>query len=359
MHLLLDFTKHLQEYDLTVRVDTSASRIGILGASGCGKSMTLKSIAGIVRPDAGKICVDGDVFFDSGKKLCVRPQKRNVGYLFQNYALFPTMTVEENVLAGLENVPKKERRERCAAMIARFHLAGLEKRYPGELSGGQQQRVALARLLAGAPKMIFLDEPFSAMDAYLKDQLQEQLFEMLQQYDGTMILVSHNRDEIYRFCEDLLVMDRGRIIREGKTKDVFANPKVKQASILTGCKNYTDLVRIDAHHAHLVDYGVDIETKGEIPEGTTCLGYRAHDFIPVWEAEEPVNAFPVREKSRAALPFEENFYLVPQGDHREHNPEHICWFVQRSEYPELETKGLPRYLQMAEEKMLFLTDPGD
>ena len=159
MHLLLDFTKHLQEYDLTVRVDTSASRIGILGASGCGKSMTLKSIAGIVRPDAGKICVDGDVFFDSGKKLCVRPQKRNVGYLFQNYALFPTMTVEENVLAGLENVPKKERRERCAAMIARFHLAGLEKRYPGELSGGQQQRVALARLLAGAPKMILLVYP--------------------------------------------------------------------------------------------------------------------------------------------------------------------------------------------------------
>ena len=177
--------------------------------------MTLKSIAGIELPDSGRIEISGRVFFDKEKKVNLKPQKRNVGYLFQNYALFPTMTVAQNIAAGLKG-NKAENEKRVQEMIRKFRLQGLEKHLPGQLSGGQQQRVALARIMAYEPDVILLDEPFSALDMYLKDRLQRELSEMLEDYPGTVILVSHNRDEVYRFCEDLAVIDKGqdRRVRE-------------------------------------------------------------------------------------------------------------------------------------------------
>lgn len=186
MSLEVDIRKKLRDFDLQVSFSEQRKRIGILGASGCGKSMTLKSIAGIETPDTGKICADGRVLYDSARKINLRPQKRNIGYLFQSYALFPTMTVAENIAAGLSGT-REEKRRRVREMAERFHLAGLEDHYPSGLSGGQQQRTALARLMACRPEMILLDEPFSAMDAYLKDQLQEQLSEMLEGYTGTVV----------------------------------------------------------------------------------------------------------------------------------------------------------------------------
>ena len=167
--LKVDIQKELKEFDLEVDFELKKGCLGILGPSGCGKSMTLKSVAGIVDPDNGVVSLKADgetVYFDSSKKINLKPQKRNVGYLFQNYALFPNMTVEENVGIGL---PEKDEK-RVSEMIKRFHLEGLEKRYPRQLSGGQQQRVALARIMAYRPDVILLDEPFSAMDTFLKEQ---------------------------------------------------------------------------------------------------------------------------------------------------------------------------------------------
>ncbi|MGI6117449.1 MAG: sulfate/molybdate ABC transporter ATP-binding protein [Bilifractor sp.] len=350
--LTIRLRKKLNEFDLDIDLKETSSRIGILGPSGCGKSMTLKSIAGIVTPDAGRIRLGERLLFDSDSKINVRPQKRRIGYLFQNYALFPTMTAEQNIAAGLTG-DKRTIRERVKKMIREFHLEGLEKEYPGRLSGGQQQRVALARLMAYEPDVILLDEPFSAMDAFLRDQLQEQMAEILARYDGSMILVSHNRDEIYRFCDHLIILDRGHVVCEGNTRDVFADPKKKTAARLTGCKNYTDLVRTDVHHARLVDWGIDIETKREIPEGTDCLGYRAHDFIPLWGTRE-TNSFPAVLKNSADLPFEQNFYFLPQGEMQEDNPRFICWFVQRDLQTKIREKGMPDFLQLAEKDMLFL-----
>ena len=169
--LKVNIQKKLKEFDLEVDFELRNGRLGILGPSGCGKSMTLKSIAGIVNPDDGIVSLTTDnetIYFDSSKKINLKPQKRNVGYLFQNYALFPNMTVEENIAVGLS---KGENKKTVAEMIKRFHLDGLEKRYPRQLSGGQQQRVALARILAYGPDVILLDDPFSAMDTFLKEQL--------------------------------------------------------------------------------------------------------------------------------------------------------------------------------------------
>ena len=162
--LKVNIQKKLKEFDLDVNFELKEGCLGILGPSGCGKSMTLKSIAGIVNPDEGFISFNNGnetIYFDFNKKINLKPQNRNVGYLFQNYALFPNMTVEENVAAGLS---KDDDKTIVSDMIKRFHLQGLEKRYPRQLSGGQQQRVALARILAYGPDVILFDEPFSAMD---------------------------------------------------------------------------------------------------------------------------------------------------------------------------------------------------
>ena len=197
MGVKIEIQKKIGNFHLDVRFQSEASRIGILGASGCGKSMTLKSIAGIEMPDQGLIELDGKMVYSSKEKLHIRPQERSVGYLFQNYALFPTMTVEKNIAVGVGG-SKHEKEARVHEMVRRFRLEGLEKRLPGELSGGQQQRVALARIMAYEPEVILLDEPFSALDTFLRDHLQRELEAMLADYQGTVILVSHNRDEIYR-----------------------------------------------------------------------------------------------------------------------------------------------------------------
>lgn len=181
MALEISIQKRLGGFQLDMHLQSGSRRIGILGVSGCGKSMTLRSIAGVERPDSGRILVDERVLFDSKKHINVRPQKRSIGYLFQNYALFPTMTVAENIGAGLKG-SREEKRERVARMVERFQLSGLESRLPGQLSGGQQQRTALARIMAYEPDMILLDEPFSALDDNLKERLQQEMWELLEDY---------------------------------------------------------------------------------------------------------------------------------------------------------------------------------
>lgn len=349
--LQVDIRKKLGEFSLDIQFEGAVSRIGILGASGCGKSMTLKSIAGIETPDQGRISIDGRVLFDSKEKINLKPQKRNIGYLFQKYALFPTMTVEKNIAAGLKG-KKEENEHRVRQMIEKFQLTGLEKRLPGQLSGGQQQRVALARIMAYEPDMILLDEPFSALDVYLKDRLQQELLTMLEDYPGTVIMVSHSRDEIYRFSQDLIILDQGSVIAHGDTKALFAEPKRKEAAKLTGCKNFSDIRRLDDHTFEIPDWGVTMRVTVKIPEDADCIGYRAHDFVPVW-GEAAENCFPLNVKSMASLPCEDNYYLEPAGD-AGGQAEDICWFVQKEQAEQIREKGLPDHLGLQEEKILFL-----
>ena len=270
MGIKVDIKRKLGEFSLDIHFQTESKRIGILGASGCGKSMTLKSIAGIEIPDSGMIQIDDKVLFDSANKVNLKPQKRNVGYLFQNYALFPTMTVAKNIAAGLKG-SKEENQKKVQEMIEKFALTGLADRLPGQLSGGQQQRVALARIMAYEPDVILLDEPFSALDVFLKDRLQQELIEMLNDYEGTVIMVSHSRDEIYRFSEELLIMDQGKPVIYGETKEIFAKPVYKEAAKLTGCKNFSRIKRVDAHTAEILDWGITLHTNQEIDEQAAWL----------------------------------------------------------------------------------------
>lgn len=300
--LKVNIQKKLKEFDLNVDFELKKGCLGILGPSGCGKSMTLKSVAGIVNPDNGVISLttnDETVYYDSNEKINLKPQKRNVGYLFQNYALFPNMTVEENVAIGL---PKDYDEKRLTDMIKRFRLEGLEKRYPRELSGGQQQRVALARILAYSPDVILLDEPFSAMDTFLKEQLRIELSNILKDFDGFSILVTHNRDEVFQFCDELLILDKGKIIAKGTTHDVFENPKKVQVARLTGCKNISKVEIIDDYHIKSLEWGITFEVVEKISQDITHIGIRAHDFLPA--EKDDINSFDTINATKLEIPFE-------------------------------------------------------
>ena len=359
-------------FHLDMHVKSNSKRIGILGASGCGKSMTLKCIAGIETPDQGQIVLEERILYDNTQKINIKPQKRKIGFLFQNYALFPTMSVRKNIMAGLR-CSQEEQEKIADQMIEKFQLTGLGNRLPGELSGGQQQRVALARIMAYEPDAILLDEPFSALDEFLKDKLQQELMEMLEDYPGTVILVSHSRDEIYRFSEELVIMDKGKVVCAGKTEEIFAYPEWKEAARLTGCKNITKVIREDAHHLQVPAWEICLALKQEISEEIQYIGIRAHDFVPVWDeisdegkrnqekANENLNnnRIPVKIESVAKLPFEHRFFLRISEKCREENvqteaSENVCWFVQRDQWKMLEERGLPAWLYLPEEKILLL-----
>lgn len=191
MSLQAAIKKRFSGFSLDVSLNTDGGVMGILGASGSGKSMTLKCIAGIETPDEGRIVLNGRVLFDSEKHINLPPQKRKVGYLFQNYALFPNMTVETNIAAGLSG-SKEEKQEAVARMIRLFKLEGLEKRYPSQLSGGQQQRVSIGRAIVKNPDILLCDEPTGALDYQTSKEILKLIEDVNKKYGNTVIMVTHN-----------------------------------------------------------------------------------------------------------------------------------------------------------------------
>ena len=228
MSLQVEIEKKLNDKVLSVSFDTEGKQgiTGILGASGCGKSMTLKCIAGIETPDRGKIVLNGRVLFDSGKKINLRVQDRHVGYLFQNYALFRYMTVFDNVAFGLElmKVPKKEIKKRVMELLELTGLSGMEKRYPNQLSGGQRQRVAFARALAPNPQVLLLDEPFAAIDAKVRTELRTWLKEMVEKLGITSIFVTHDQDEAVEVADEIIITNHGQIEQMGSPMEIYKTP---------------------------------------------------------------------------------------------------------------------------------------
>ena len=340
--LKVNILKKLKEFDLEVDFELKKGCLGILGPSGCGKSMTLKSVAGIVDPDEGVISLtecDETVYFDSSRKINLKPQKRNVGYLFQNYALFPNMTVEENVACGL---PKNYDENIVKSMIKRFHLEGLEKRYPRQLSGGQQQRVALARILAYGPDVILLDEPFSAMDTFLKEQLRIELVNSLRDFDGFSIMVTHDRDEAFQFCDELIVLDGGKVIAKGPTYEIFENPKKVQVARLTGCKNISKIEIIDDYHLKSIDWGVTFEVAEKISQEITHIGIRAHNFSAA--EKDDINVMETINSTVLEMPFEWEVTL-PNG----------LWWKQDKRIRDHEFV-LPEYLKVDSNDIILLKE---
>ena len=340
--LKVNIQKKLKEFNLDVDFELRKGRLGILGPSGCGKSMTLKSIAGIVNPDNGVISLTTDeetVYYDSDKKINLKPQKRNVGYLFQNYALFPNMTVEENIACGLA---KGDDKKVVQEIIKRFHLEGLEKRYPRQLSGGQQQRVALARILAYSPDVILLDEPFSAMDAFLKEQLRIELINLLRDFDGFSIMVTHDRDEAYQFCDELVVLDKGKVIAKGATHEIFENPGKVQVARLTGCKNISKIEVMDDYHLMALEWGVTFEVAEKISPNITHIGIRAHSFSSADEGD--VNVLDTADSTKLEMPFEWEITLA-----------NGLWWKYDKPIHEHEFE-IPKYLKVNPEDIILLEE---
>ena len=244
--------------------------------------MTLKCIAGIEKPDRGTITLDGRVLFDSEKHINLTPQQRRVGYPFQQYALFPNMTAAQNILCGIRTGSRTEQKETLAALLRTFRLEGLEKKLPAQLSGGQQQRVALARILASEPQAILLDEPFSALDSYLKWNLELELSDLLAGFHGPILWVSHDLGECCRNCQKVCVMENGASSPVTDTETLVRHPATQSAARLTGCRNFLPArrceggVRLDGWDILLPLHAAGERATVAVPDGAITVEGGTH-----------------------------------------------------------------------------------
>ncbi len=300
MGIDVSIKKQIGNFFLDVAFQTEDEIFAILGASGCGKSMTLKCIAGIETPDEGHIILNGRTLFDSAQKINVITQERKVGYMFQDYALFPNMTVEQNITIGMGKNPDPAV---VREYIDRFRLSGLEGHLPRQLSGGQKQRVALARMLVSDPEILLLDEPLSALDTYLKWEVEEELEALFQYVKKPTLFVTHNRDEVYHLCERVCMLNEGHVETIQEKKEFFANPETVAAAKLSGCRNISVAKRLSEHEIYAADWNLSFRLDRAVPAYLTHVGIRAHSIEVIGEDS-------AQEENCAVLPF--SHYLEQQ-----------------------------------------------
>lgn len=270
MDLLVNIKKKNKDFTLSVNIESHGGAIGLLGASGSGKSMTLRCIAGIEKPDHGYIRLNDRVVFDSSRGINIPPRDRNIGLLFQSYALFPHMTVNENIKIGMKD--KDKRNQRLNKLLAMFSLEKLQHRYPGQLSGGEQQRVAMARLLAYEPELLLLDEPFSALDSHLKEELFPELKKILSEYGRELILVSHSKGELYQFCDSIFVLENGVLVEQGQKNQIFGHPQQASTARLIGCRNISRAKKLGDYELMALDWNIYLKTSMKVPEDIHFVG---------------------------------------------------------------------------------------
>ena len=286
--IYVDIEKKFGKFTLKTKFQFDNEIMGLLGASGSGKSLTLKCIAGIEKPDKGRIILNDRVLFDSEKKINISPKDRKIGYLFQDYALFPNMNVYENIKVGIregENFDKL-----IMEKLEEMRISHLKDKKINEISGGEKQRVALARLLINKPEIILLDEPFSALDDYLKSKIELEVSEVLRNYKIPTILVSHSRAEAYRLCNEICVMSNGKSEDLLNKKELFKNPKTFSSCLISGCKNFSKIEKISDNRLRALDWNVELETSDTILEEHKILGIRSH-LIELEKSDE--NSFAV------------------------------------------------------------------
>ncbi len=290
--LFVDIQKQLAGFRLDVSFSTNKCPLGLLGGSGAGKSMILRCIAGVETPTKGRIVLNGRVLFDSERGINVASRDRRIGVLVQNYALFPHLTVTQNIAFGLPKAtPALTIKQQVEAQLAAVQLHGLADRYPHQLSGGQQQRVALARALASQPEALLLDEPFSALDTYLRDRLEQQMIVRLASYQGVTLFVTHNLEEAYRVCPNLLVLSGGSAIAYGSKQDIFERPATFSVAQLTGCKNFSRAVGRADQEVEASEWGARLRVIEPIPDSLSYVGIRAHQLTFTNDPNEE-NTFP-------------------------------------------------------------------
>lgn len=270
--LRAEIEKKLPGFTLRAKFEMKNGVFSLFGASGSGKSMILRCIAGIETPDSGRIELNGRTLFDSDKKIDLPARQRNVGYLFQNYALFANMTVLGNIRCACKS------REKASSWAEKFCLAEQMNLYPRQLSGGQQQRTAIARMLAANPELVMLDEPFSALDQHLKMRLERIIFDMSEDAERPIIFVSHDRDEVYRLSSEIAVIENGSVLAVKTKEDLFRDPINLSTALLTGCKNFSRVSVSERGLANLCDWGICVNLPERIRGKPKFAGLRAHDI---------------------------------------------------------------------------------
>lgn len=342
--------RRLDNFTLHVELAAERGAVGLLGPSGAGKSMTLRMLAGVTKPDRGRVVLNGRVLYDSASGVHVPAAQRKIGVVFQDYALFPHMTVAENVGFSLRRLAADERAARVEALLLSLQIAELRHRLPRELSGGERQRVALARCLAMEPDALLFDEPFAALDPHLRRQTEEQLRATLAGFRGAVVFVTHDMEEAFRFCSDLLVLDAGRVIASGAKHDLFERPRSVAAARLTGCKNVAAAMRIGPKRIAVPQWSCELETAAEVSEELTHVGYRSHQLRFADHAEGP-NVFPCWLVGSSEAPHEMTLYLRLQAEGK---AAHLQADVTKELWRTLSERPQPWFVQLAPERLLLL-----
>ncbi|PKM62229.1 MAG: ABC transporter [Firmicutes bacterium HGW-Firmicutes-4] len=355
MEFIIDIKKKLYDFQLDVKLQSKEDTIGILGASGSGKSMLLRCIAGLVKPDEGQIIINGKTFFDSEKKINLTMRERKVGFLFQNYALFPNMTIEENIAFGLDKLSKTEKNNRVSALMEKYHLGDIGKRYPTQISGGQQQRVALARAVAVEPDMLLLDEPFSALDVHLRNHMMREMSELLKDFQGLTLFVTHNREEAYRLADYIAVFNTGKVEIYGQKDAIFKWPASLETAKITGCKNIVAATRLAENRLHVPQWHISLTTVMKIEHDNGYLGIRANQVKLVDEPNsQQENCFKVWIADESDGPFRTSLYLKIGARPESIQDFHIQCEISREERNHLKNLSEPFIIYINPEFAFFV-----
>ncbi|NJR64722.1 MAG: molybdate ABC transporter permease subunit [Leptolyngbyaceae cyanobacterium CRU_2_3] len=353
--LFVDIEKQVSNFKLDTAFTAQQENLGILGGSGSGKSMTLRCIAGVETPTQGRIVLNGRTLFDADQQINLPSHKRNVSLVFQNYALFPHLTVAQNIAFGLQRLPKSQRRQRVAQQLALVQMQGLGDRYPHQLSGGQQQRVALARALATEPEVLLLDEPFSALDTYLRSQMERQLLATLATYRGITLFVTHNLEEAYRICETLMVMSGGKAIAYDSKHQIFEHPQTVRIAQLTGCKNFSRAVVQGASLVEATDWGITLQVLEAIPDRLTDVGIRAHQ-VSITTHPDSDNTYPCWLAATSETPHRMTLFLKFNGIPTDAQDYHVQAEVFQEKWHTIKDQPFPWSVRLDPARLILMVD---
>ncbi|SKB15801.1 Molybdate ABC transporter, inner membrane subunit [Planktothrix sp. PCC 11201] len=358
--LVVDIEKQLANFKLNLAFSAQQETLGILGGSGSGKSMTLRCLAGVETPTRGRIVLNGRTLFDADQQINLPCHQRRVSLVFQNYALFPHLTVAQNIAFGLQHLPKFLRQQQVTQQLALMELQGLGDRFPHQLSGGQQQRVALARALATEPELLLLDEPFSALDTHLRSQMEQQLLATLTSYGGITLFVTHNLEEAYRLCGNLLVMSEGRAIASGTKHQIFEHPHTMRVAQLTGCKNFSRAVIQGANSVTATDWGVTLQVLEAIPHSLTNIGIHAHQIKITtnsnFSGTVGDNIYPCWLASTSQTPHRMTLFLKFNSTPTNSQDYHVQAEVFKEKWDAIKDQPFPWYVCLDANRLMLMVD---